>query len=103
MRGQYRRWLLIGVLVTCAGLHVLEVSGQWDRTLADTSDELSLVIGALCVGAAIVLAKTRVTAQSARRLVRDWTVAESPAPWSAPRVPLMASCADPPPLIPLRI
>jgi len=50
--------LLAATLLTvCVGVQVLEATGRWDRTLQDTGDEAVIVTIALCVGAALVVAR----------------------------------------------
>jgi hypothetical protein len=46
--------LLVAALLTlCVGVHLLEVSGRWDRTFHDAEDEAGLVAVVLCIGVAI--------------------------------------------------
>ena len=52
------------LLFACVGVHALELSGHWDRTLTDANDEAGVVAVVLCIGAAI--AATRAVLKSIR-------------------------------------
>jgi hypothetical protein len=51
VRGPFPQVVVSAMLALCVGLYVLEMSGRWDRTLPDTTDEVALVVVVLCVGA----------------------------------------------------
>jgi len=53
-----RKVAVASLLVLCVAIHVLELSGRWDRTLPDVNDEAGLVAVVLCVGAAMSFART---------------------------------------------
>src|SRR5579862_4037566 len=51
--------LLAATLLTVSlGVQLLEVSGRWDSTAQDTSDEVLIVALVLCIGSALVIART---------------------------------------------
>jgi hypothetical protein len=54
--------LAVTLLAVCIGVPLLEATGGWDRTFADTGDETIIVIVALCVGAAVVAGAARLRA-----------------------------------------
>jgi len=48
------RKLFVAVLLTlCVVVHVLELSGRWDRTFQDANDEAGIVAVVLCIGVAV--------------------------------------------------
>jgi hypothetical protein len=52
-----RRFATGVILAICIGAPILEMFGQWDRTLEDCNDtEINLVVVALCVGVAFSVA-----------------------------------------------
>jgi hypothetical protein len=69
--------LAAALLILCVGVHLLEVSGRWDRTLQDANDEAGLVAVVLCIGIAASVARGLL---NAIRLVR---IATPLAPLSA--------------------
>ena len=99
LRGILTKLLVVGLLAACIGVHVLEASGRWDRSLTDANDEAGIVAIVLCVGMAISVAGTLL---KANRLVRlDSCLALMPTnagvqPTSF--VPLPSSAAASPPL-----
>jgi len=96
--------LLVAALLTlCVGIHVLEVSGRWDRTFQDANDEAGIVAVVLCIGVAVSVAGTilkRLVALTICRLIVVQTftpIRISDSPFSLP-----VYLSSPPPL-PLRI
>ena len=57
VRVSFGTMLAATVLALCLGLQVLEATGRWDRTIRDTGDEAVIVSVALCIGAAITMAR----------------------------------------------
>ena len=91
------------MLALCVGVHVLEVSGRWDRTFADASDEAAIVAVVLCIGIAISIAGTVLRPVLARTICR---LLAAPS-LGFVRLPAFR-CAFPvsltgPPFVPLRI
>ena len=89
------------LLTLCIGVQVLEITGHWDRTLQDTSDEAVIVIVVLCIGAAVVAAgvmRERLSSSAVRSRIMLVRAASQPA--TVLRLP-SAFCASPPQ--PLRI
>jgi hypothetical protein len=59
--------LIAAAIVTvCIGLQALEATGRWDRTLVDSQDEAAIVTAVLCIGMAVVVARTVQAALSPR-------------------------------------
>jgi hypothetical protein len=98
-----RKLLVAMMLALCIGIHVFEVSGRWDRTFADASDEAAIVAVVLCIGMAISVAGTVLNRLLARTMCR---LLSAPSLGSV-RLPAF-QCALPvsltgPPFVPLRI
>jgi hypothetical protein len=96
--------VFVAILLTlCVGVHVLELSGRWDRTFQDANDEAGIVGVVLCIGVAVSVAGTilkRLIARTACRLIIVPTFA--PIRIAALRFSLPVSLFSSPPL-PLRI
>ena len=70
--------LCVGLLlVLCIAVHVLEVSGHWDRSFGDANDEAGLVAVVLCVGMALFMAGTVLNRIQSRRVVSSVVIADS--------------------------
>jgi hypothetical protein len=91
------------LLTLCVGVHVLEVSGRWDRTLHDADDEAGVVAIVLCVGLAVAVARMLPKTSGLTLIRTAFMFALTPIavlPMIAPLV-LPTSAAGPP--LPLRI
>jgi hypothetical protein len=91
------------LLTLCVGVHVLEMSGRWDRTFQDANDEAGIVAVVLCIGVAVSVAGTilkRLVARTICRLSAVSTV--TPVRIELVRFSLPVCLCSPPPL-PLRI
>jgi hypothetical protein len=58
MNGTARKLFVVMMLALCVGVHLVELSGRWDRTFADSNDEAAIVAVVLCIGIAISVAGT---------------------------------------------
>ena len=98
-----RKLFVAILLVLCVGIHVLELSGRWDRTFQDANDEAGIVAVVLCIGVAVTIAGTLLKGMVAR-IIRLFIT----APVSTPIRIFLARLARPicifiPPPLPLRI
>jgi hypothetical protein len=101
--GRVRKLFVAILLVLCVGIHVLELSGRWDRTFQDATDEAGIVAVVLCIGVAVAIAGTLLKGMLARIAsffpsVPCSTLTRIPVA----RLALPLSIFSPPPL-PLRI
>jgi len=56
VRRPFARWFAAVLLAFAVGAQLVEMSGRWDRTLADAGDEAAVVAVVLCVGVAFAAA-----------------------------------------------
>ena len=103
VRGILTKLFVVGLLSACVGVHVLEASGRWDRSLTDANDEAGIIAIVLCVGVAIsfagtVLKATRLVRLDSRLALMPTNTGVQPTSF----VPLASSTPASPPL-PLRV
>jgi hypothetical protein len=93
---------VVVLLLLCLGVPAAEATGYWDTAIQDTSDELSVVAVALCVGVAVSAAGT-VVARVARALQSTSVSHSSKTPLltrdAVPLLPSIHLAALPSPLL----
>jgi hypothetical protein len=98
---RFRTLIVVTGLVLCTGAYLLELSGHWDQTLKDTSDELSMVLVVACVGATLLIADTLTNTITAPRTTLVNAAPARRQPRVDRRWPIIAPGDSPP--RPLRI
>jgi hypothetical protein len=68
LRDALKKVFVALLLSACVGVHVLEVSGRWDRTFSDADDEAGIVAVVLCIGVALSAAGTLLKAVGLSRI-----------------------------------
>ncbi len=89
------QWLAALLLVLGVGVQVLEVTGHWDRSLQDATDEAAIVAVTFCIGAGVVVARAtrtrRPETSNRSRIVCIHSAKRCPASLRLPTL-----CASPP-------
>lgn len=96
-----RRLLIVAIVAICLGGPVAEIFDRWDQTAKDGNDtEANMVLAALCVGAAVAVARSvaarfcvrspdsRVSRVVFRLLTSIPRSLRSPSPHGSPPTPL---------------
>jgi hypothetical protein len=101
---EVRRFAIALIVAVCLGGPIVEMFDQWDHTFQDGNDtEANVVVVALCVGAALSVARilvTRIRALSAH-VVGDIVFACAPVRLKTPFFLIPLPTASPP--TPLRV